>query len=134
MAVKRDFSFRGKTLEQLQAMTDSQFAELLTSRARRSLLRGFDKSVEKRIKAAIQLRAQNKLQKPIRTHKRVVVVVPRMVGLSFAVHKGNSFEQIEIIPQMLGHFLGELVMTRKRLSHGKAGIGATKSSTAITAR
>jgi small subunit ribosomal protein S19 len=35
---------------------------------------------------------------------------------------------------MLGHYLGEFALTRKKLSHGKAGIGATKSSTAITAR
>jgi len=32
---------------------------------------------------------------------------------------------------MLGHYLGEFAMTRKKLKHGKAGIGATRSSTAI---
>jgi len=35
---------------------------------------------------------------------------------------------------MLGHVLGEFALTRKRLQHGKAGIGATKSSTAVQAR
>ena len=57
-----------------------------------------------------------------------------MIGLKFGVHNGKEFQIVQITEKMLGHYLGELALTRKRLMHGKAGIGATKSSTAITAR
>ena len=57
-----------------------------------------------------------------------------MVGLKFGVYRGNSFEVVDVKNEMLGHYLGEMSLTRKRLIHGKAGIGATKSSTAISAR
>ena len=57
-----------------------------------------------------------------------------MIGLKFAVYNGKEFTIFQVGEKMLGHVMGEFVLTRKKLSHGKAGIGATKSSTAITAR
>ncbi len=125
--VKKEFRFKGKSLEELRQMGLDQFAKLCNSRARRSLSRGFDKKLLKKIEKGSK-------GKPIRTHNRDCIVVPVMVGLQFAIHKGNGFEVVEIKPEMLGHYLGELAMTRKRLIHGKAGIGATRSSTAISAR
>ena len=130
MAVKKEFSFRGKKIEELKEMTIEEFAKLCTSRARRSLLRGFDKKMIKKIERAEKTDGK----KIIRTHDRDTIIIPRMVGLTFAIHKGNSFENVEIKPTMIGHYLGEFAMTRKRLLHGKAGIGATRSSTAISAR
>ena len=125
--VKKEFRFKGKSLEELKSLSIEEFAKLCNSRARRSLLRGFDKTMLKKITKA-------KPDKPVRTHQRDTIVIPQMVGLLFAVHKGNSFERVEIKPGMLGHYLGEFALTRKRLLHGKAGIGATRSSTAISAR
>ena len=130
MAIKKEFSFRGKKIEELKEMTIEEFAKLCTSRARRSLLRGFDKKMIKKIERA----EKQDGKKIIRTHDRDTIIIPRMVGLTFAIHKGNSFENVEIKPTMIGHYLGEFAMTRKRLLHGKAGIGATRSSTAISAR
>jgi small subunit ribosomal protein S19 len=127
---KKEFSFKGKSLEELQAMSVEDFAKLCDSRARRSLSKGIDKHIMKKIEAA----KGNPKAKPIKTHKRDVIIVPNMVGARMAVYKGNSFENVEITEKMIGHYLGEFVFTRKRLQHGKAGIGATKSSTAITAR
>ena len=132
--VKKEFSFKGKSLAELQAMDLKEFSTLVNSRARRSLERGFDKHTLKKINKAAEIKKQGKLPKAIRTHKRDLIIIPAMIGLNFAVHRGNNFEQIEIKPKMLGHFIGEMVLTRKRLLHGKAGIGATRSSTAITAR
>ncbi len=126
----KEFRFRGKTLEQLRQLSIEEFALLCNSRARRSLLRGFDRHLLKKIARA----EKEGKKKPIRTHKRDTIVIPQMVGLQFAIHKGNDFDIIEIKPDMLGHYLGEFAMTRKRLVHGKAGIGATRSSTAISAR
>ncbi len=128
--VKKEFRFKGKTMQELKQLSMEEFAKLCNSRARRSLLRGFDKHLIKKIEKA----KKAERPKPIRTHARDTVVVPEMVGFVFAVHKGNIFENVEIMPEMLGHYLGEFVLTRKRLIHGKAGIGATRSSTAISAR
>ncbi|MEJ2296768.1 MAG: ribosomal protein S19 family protein [Candidatus Lokiarchaeota archaeon] len=35
---------------------------------------------------------------------------------------------VEIMPEMIGHYLGEFSLTRKRVQHGSPGIGATRSS------
>lgn len=129
--VKKEFTYRGKTLQELREMGTNEFARLVTSRPRKSLLKGYDKKMLKRIEEARNEIAKGKEARPIRTHKRDLVVIPQMIGLKMAIHKGNSFETIEIIPEMLGSYLGELVLTRKRLVHGKAGIGATRSSTAL---
>ena len=129
--VKKEFTFKGKTLPELQKMSIDQFAELCDARVRRSLKKGVDKQILKRMEKA---KAQGVKAKPIKRHKRDIIVIPSMVGVKFAIHRGNTFEQVDVQEKMLGHYLGELVFTRKRLQHGKAGIGATKSSTAITAR
>jgi len=89
MALKKDFSFRGKGMEELNRLSIEEFAKLCTSRARRSLLRGFDRHLLKKIDEA--LKGDGK--KPIRTHGRDAIVIPKMVGLTFAVHKGNLFGQ-----------------------------------------
>jgi small subunit ribosomal protein S19 len=131
---KKEFSFRGKNIPELQKMSIEEFAKLCTSRARRTLRRGFNAQLMKRIDKAILVKNAGKDQKPVRTHLRDTIIIPKMIGIKFGVYKGNSFETMEVMPEMLGHYLGEMVLTRKKLVHGKAGIGATKSSTAITAR
>ena len=131
---KKEFFYRGKTLAELQQLTIEEFARLANSRARRSLKHGFNSKLLKRIDKVLAAKTAGKDLKPLRTHLRDTIIIPRMVGIKFGVYKGNSFETIEIMPEMLGHYLGEMVLTRKKLVHGKAGIGATKSSTAITAR
>ncbi|MDD5148212.1 MAG: 30S ribosomal protein S19 [Candidatus ainarchaeum sp.] len=128
------FNFQGKTVEELKGLSVQEFSRLVNSRARRTLLRGFDKTLDKALDRALAEKGKGREPKPVRTHLRDAIVVPKMIGLKIAVHKGNSFETVEVKPEMLGHYLGEFALTRKRLIHGKAGIGATKSSTAITAR
>lgn len=131
---RKEFSYRGKTVDELLAMSLPEFAKLCRSRQKRSLLRGFDKALLKQIDKALAKKKEGKEPKPVRTHRRSAVVIPKMLGLKFMVHKGNVFETIEIKPEMFGHYLGEFALTRKKLVHGKAGIGATRSSTAISQR
>ncbi len=57
-----------------------------------------------------------------------MVVLPEMVDLTIAVHNGREFKRIKIIPQMIGHVLGEFSNPMMRVKHGNPGIGATKSS------
>jgi len=128
---KKENLYRGKTVEELKAMSIEQFAQLCNSRPRRALKKGgYDKKFLKKAEKTIG----NIKAKPVRTHNRDLVIVPQLIGTRIALHRGNSFETIDVNEKMLGHYLGEFALTRKKLSHGKAGIGATKSSTAITAR
>jgi len=87
-----------------------------------------------KVEKAKELAKAGKRARPIKTHKRATVVLPQMAGVQFSVYRGNEFQILDIQEAMIGHYLGEFALTRKRLTHGKAGIGATKSSTAITAR
>lgn len=129
--ITKEKTFRGKTISELNEMSIQEFSKLCTARARRSLeKKGTDKKILKKIEA----QKINQKSKPIKTHRRDLVIIPAMVGARLAIHKGKDYENTEITIKMLGHYLGEFALTRKRLMHGKAGIGATKSSTAVTAR
>ncbi len=131
----KEFTFKGKNLKELQEMSLTEFSKLISSRARRTLERnGLNKNIEEKIVKARKTLEAGKYPKPIKTHLRDQVIIPSMVGLTFAVYNGKEFSNVEVKPKMIGHYLGEFSFTRKRLTHGKAGIGATKSSTAITAR
>ena len=134
MMAKKEFTFKGKELAELQAMSIKDFSKLCTSRTRRSLLRKVDEQFLKKVKKAQETLKNGKYPKPVKTHNRDHIVLPSMIGITVAVYNGRDFVNVEVKEKMLGHYLGEFSLTRKRLEHGKAGIGATKSSTAITAR
>ena len=128
-----EFRFKGKTLAELKQMDTKEFAKLLTTRKRRTLSRDILKSAEPLLEK-IRLTNEGKRKKPIKTHLRVIPVLPQMVGLKMGVYNGKEFQEIQIQEEMLGLFLGELAPTRKRLTHGSAGVGATKSSTASASK
>ena len=133
----KEFTYMGKTLGELQQLSLGDFAKLTNARARRSITRGLDKPTLAKVEEAFKTHKGAKLAptvKALRTHVREFVIIPQMVGLKMAVYKGNSFEPVEIQPEMIGHMLGEYVLTRKMVKHGKAGIGSTKSSSAVTAK
>ena len=73
-------------------------------------------------------RIKAKDSKPIKTHCRDMVVLPEMVGLTLLVHAGKEFASVEVKPEMVGHYLGEFVITNKKVVHGTPGIGASRSS------
>jgi len=116
------FTFRGKTIEELQKTTLEDFAKLLPSRQRRALLRGFS-TEEKKLLERIR-----KSNKPVRTHLREMVIIPEMVDKRILLHNGNSWSAVDIKPEMLGHRLGEFALTRKKVMHSAPGVGATKAS------
>lgn len=130
IGAKKEFTFRGKTLEELKKLDIREFAKYLKARQRRSVLRQFDK-IEKFL---IKCGESKEKAKPIRTHLRNLVVVPRMVGLTIMVHNGKDFVSVKIQENMLGHRLGEFSVTRKKVQHGAPGIGATKSSAALSVK
>ncbi|OGD59960.1 30S ribosomal protein S19 [Candidatus Bathyarchaeota archaeon RBG_13_52_12] len=119
----KNFQYRGRSVDDLKAMSMDEFINLLPSRMRRSLRRGL--SNEQRI-ILERLRQDN--GKPIKTHSRDMVVLPEMIGKTLLVHSGQEFVEVRINEKMLGHYLGEFVITNKLVRHGKPGIGASRSS------
>jgi len=124
---KKEFTYRGKTLGELRSMPTQEFAKLLTTRERRSLSRGFTEA-QKILMKKVEAANNGTRKKPIKTHCRNMIILPNMVGLMINIHRGNKFDAIQIMPEMIGHRLGEFAETRVRLKHSAPGIGATKSS------
>ncbi|MBS3088319.1 ribosomal protein S19 family protein [Candidatus Pacearchaeota archaeon] len=118
--------YRGQPVEKLKELDVRESAKFLDSRARRSVLRNFS-VIEKFIKRC-EIKIERK--KKIKTHLRDIVIVPKLVGFTIGIHNGKTFQDISITHEMIGHRLGEFAPTRAKVSHGSAGIGATKSSRA----
>ncbi len=121
---KKEFRFRGYTLEELQKMSLEEFAELLTARVRRHLKRGLTHA-EKKLLEKIRKTPKDKF---IKTHARDMIILPEMVGITIGVHNGKEFVPVTITPEMIGHRLGEFALTRKPVQHSGPGIGASKST------
>ncbi len=119
----KDFKYRGKTVEELKAMSMDEFIRLLPSRKRRSLRRGL--SNEQRI---ILEKLRRDTGRPIRTHSRDMVILPEMIGKSIHVFNGKEFIEIRMNEKMVGHYLGEYAITMTPVRHGRPGIGASRSS------
>ena len=121
----RVFTYKGKTLEELQKMSIREFAEIVPARQRRTLLRGLTERQKKLLKKILK---NKELGKVTRTHDRDMIILPQMVGARVAVYNGKEFVEIEIKPEMLAHRLGEFALTCKKVEHSAPGFGATRSS------
>lgn len=108
-------------------MSMDNFINLLPARQRRSLLRGLTPAQIKLLEKIRKVKKSGK-NKVIRTHCRDAIILPEMVGMKIAVHDGKRFQEIEIKPEMIGHYLGEFAITNKRVIHGSPGVGASRSS------
>jgi small subunit ribosomal protein S19 len=125
----REFSYRGHTVNDLQQMSMDEFIRILPARQRRSLTRGL--TADQRILMELIRnfrRSKGKEMKPIKTHCRDMVILPEMVGLSLLVHSGKEFASLDIKPEMIGHYIGEFIITNQKVVHGTPGIGASRSS------
>ena len=123
-----EFTYRGHTLDELQDMSVEEVAELLPARQRRSIERGLSVEKQKLLEEARDADPEETRNNPIRTHLRDMPVLPEMVDLTFSVYTGEAFERVDVEPEMIGHYLGEFQLTRKSVTHGQAGLGATRSS------
>jgi len=130
MIEKKQFTFRGKTLDELKRLDIREFARYLKSRERRSVMRDFD-VIERFLKKCEEAEGKGK---QIRTHLRDLIIVPKMVGLTIYVHNGQTYVPVKITAEMLGHRLGEFALTRKQVKHGAPGVGATRSSAALSVK
>jgi len=124
----KEFKWQGLTEEQVKNLELKEFIKLLPTSQRRSLKRGFTEQQKKFIKKI------EKGEKNIKTSCRNLVIIPQMLGLLIKIHNGKDFIPVSITPDMIGHYLGEFVLTRKVITHSAAGVGATRSSKAVSAR
>ena len=126
--MKKDFTFKGKTVDELKKMTLNELAQILPSRQRRKLKRGFTEQQKILLK---KLRAN---EKNIETQCRDMIILPEMIGKIIKVHRGKEFIPVPIEQDMIGHYLGEFALTRKRVAHSAPGIGATRSSASLSVK
>jgi len=125
---KKTFTYRGKTIQELQQLSLQEFAELLPARQRRSIRRGFSES-QKRFLKNFKKKGNN-----IETHCRDMIILPEFVGKTIKIYNGKSFISLIIREEMVGHYFGEFIATRGKVSHSAPGIGATKSSVSLSVR
>jgi small subunit ribosomal protein S19 len=116
------FTYRGKSVEELRGMSLEDFAKLLPSREKKKLGKGLGEKEKK------FLERLKKSDKPVRTHLRQLVIIPEMFDKTVMLHSGREWVRLIIKPEMVGHRLGEFVLTRKRVMHSAPGVGATRAS------
>jgi small subunit ribosomal protein S19 len=119
---REEYTYRGFTIGELLQMAPSEQVKIMPARVRRKFLRGLTRDEE-------DLLSRVRSGDPkIRTHLRSMVVMPEMVGKPIEIHNGKEFQRVDIQPEAVYHYLGEFALTRHRVAHGAAGIGATRSS------
>ncbi len=123
----KEFLYRGIPKEELENMSLEKLFQIFNSRQRRSLTRGITDGKRKLIEEIKSAKA-GKLKNPIKTHVRDLIVLPYMVGITVNVFSGKEFQPVTMATEMIGHYLGEYVITNKRVSHGAPGVGASRSS------
>ena len=125
---KKEYSYRGKKLEELQSMSFRELETVFSASARRKLKRGFTE------KQKILLNKIRKGEKTLKTHCRGMLIIPEMVGLTINVYTGKTFEPVQIQEDMIGRVLGEFALTRKKVGHSSPGVGATRSSSNVSVK
>ena len=125
---KKEQTWRGKTQEEIRNLDIKEFAKLITSRERRKLTRGFSEMEN------ILLKKIEKDESNIKTHCRDMLIIPIMLDKTISIFNGKEFVKVQIGLEMLGHRLGEFALTRKNLKHSAPGVGATRSSAAISVK
>ncbi len=121
----RIFSYKGKTAEQLQAMSLDDFSKLIKSRPRRAIKR-MSASLKSLIALAEEAKKSGKNK--LRTHTREAVIIPAWIGMTIAVYDGKAYKYVPITVEIVGHRLGDFAHTTKHVQHSAPGIRATRGS------
>ena len=123
----KEFTYRGLSQNELEELPLDKLLKLFPARIRRSLTRGINDNKRKLI-GEIKATKEGKLKTPINTHLRDLIILPFMIGTTVNVYSGKEFVPVTITSEMVSHYLGEYVITNKRVSHGAPGVGASRSS------
>lgn len=118
-------------MEQLLDLDSTQLMQIVHARARRRFQRGLKRKpmgLIKKLRKAKMEAVSGEKPDVVKTHLRDMIIVPEMIGSVVGVYNGKSFTQVEIKPEMIGHYLAEFSISYKPVKHGRPGIGATASS------
>jgi len=131
----KKFTYRGVDLDKILDMKREEFLQLLPGRIQRKFSRmgnsdsskAFLRKVTsflKKLRKAKQGLQHGEKPEAVKTHLRTMVILPEMIGSVAGVYNGKVFINVEVKPEMLGHYLGEFALTYKPISHGRAGMGS----------
>jgi len=125
----RRFFYRGHEVHKLLDLSHVELMKLMTARVRRRFARGHvPMNLIRKLRKAKKEAAPGDKPKVVKTHQRNMIIVPEMVASIVGVYNGLNFTQVEIKPDMIGHYLGEFSISYKPVKHGRPGVGATNSS------
>ncbi len=85
--------------------------------------------VDERLLQAIEKIKQAKGRDVVKTWRRACTVIPEFVGVTIAIHDGRKHVPVFVTENMVGHKLGEFVLTRTFRMHSGQRQAAAKSPT-----
>ena len=91
-------------------LSSEQLRDVVHARARRRFNRGLKRKpmgLIKKLRKAKQEARPNEKPDLVKTHLRDMIVVPEMIGSIIGIYSGKAFNQIEVKPEMVGHYLAE---------------------------
>ena len=130
----RRFFYRGIEVHKLLDLTHAELMKLMHARVRRRYKRGYfrhDSKFMEKLRKAKKAAPTGMRPATVNTHLRNKIVMPEMVGSVVGVYNGKQYNEVEIKPMMIGHYLGEFSITYKPVGHGK---GANMGSKLIPLR
>jgi small subunit ribosomal protein S15e len=96
--------------QSLLDLSPDELRELVHARARRRINRGLKRrpmGLIKKLRKAKEEAQPNEKPDLVKTHLRDMIIVPEMIGSVIGIYSGKEFNQVEIKPEMVGHYLGE---------------------------
>ncbi|KAJ9083970.1 ribosomal protein S15 [Entomophthora muscae] len=106
----RTYYYRGVELASLLDLSSEELIDLFHARARRRFQRGLKRKpmgLIKKLRKAKKEALPNEKPDVVKTHLRNMIIVPEMIGSVVGIYNGKVFNQVEIKPEMVGHYLGE---------------------------
>lgn len=73
--------------------------------------------IDPKLMEKVEEASRTKSRKVIKTWSRRSMVVPSMIGHTFAIHNGKKFIPVFVTENMVGHKLGEFSPTRTFFGH-----------------
>ncbi|VCX15141.1 unnamed protein product [Gulo gulo] len=126
-----EFTYHGVDLEQLLDVSYEQLMQLFCALQQQRLNRGLQRKQHSLLEHLDEAKEEASLmEKPevLKTHLQDMEDRGSMVGSMVAVCNGKTFIQVEIKPEMIGHYLGKFSITYTSEKHDRPSIGATHSS------
>merc|ERR1712021_210655 len=125
----KKYTWGGIDLDKLLDYSNQDLMELFRSRQRRKFSRGIKRApitVLKKLRKAKRETSYGEKPEAVKTHLRNMVIVPEMIGSVVGVYNGKQYINVEIKPEMIGHYLGEFSITYKPIRHGRSGLAGGK--------